>query len=1336
MLDIDCSGKDNLNRDNAFYVALEAIVDVSPFALNLWDSNMNNLACNKQTLHLFNLTSSKDFLEDFYKFSPEYQPNGITSIEMTHRNMDIALNQGFHKFKWMHLSSDGEEIPAEVTLTKIALPDNDHSYIVGFVRDLRPEFQRNTTQNDDDFYFPNKLPEKAVLSHVAEMSDDVFFVIDRRTTTIQFLGAEAQNSYFQMNDSKTTPAAYDENIIHPDDVQIYQGMVANMQRGITTPIDLRFLHHDGSYRYHRITYRFVKNKDGPPIITVGKVSDIHQQKMLEEQVKLDSLTGCYSKSSVEELILARLKENKPYFGALLFIDIDGFRAFNEKNGHFYGDEVLRQLVKRINSWKFDRDIVGRIGGDEFVVFIDKVSDDATLNERLDKLSKTINTLYTLPDMEADIGVSIGVVLCDQKDTTYEYYMRRADKALMMSKVDGRGKWMHYNPSVDNLDSPSLTKFNRADKISGLDMDHTISSAIFNILYERNSDETAINSALRYLVQNYNSDRSFIVESFDGGQNYGITYEWCRPGVTSYIDTLPLAESSSIKNLFDYASDSGMYVCDDINDCYLSVDIPPILASKEAKSFLHSQIKKDDKVTFFIVVENCHCTQTWTEAQVNTLHYLSRIFSIILRGNHLNDEVKLLSEHSKVSAFVGANTDNFIYIVDPDTYEMKYMNKKALDMYGNPSESYWKSKKCYELLHNKTEPCDFCTNKYVMEGSFYEWTYYNPIFDKTYLFKDKLIRLDEKLVKLQVATDITNVIELENKLQEKLDEQTLLLNCIRMLHTGQSPDVSIEAILGVVCNFFGACRGTILQVSMDGLTVNNTHEWVGKNAHSFKPFLQGIPMPSMRRFINSISSKNSSYLSNIANHFSENKAICNALNKTSVNDLICSAINDTNDKFIGLLSVENPTKNTDKHWLCTSLSVFIADFLSKNKLISSLNRLSYFDTLTGVKNRHSFAEVLRKIDGDNIHSLGVAYIDIKGLARINEHKGIRYGDEVIRKLSEILCEIFDDNIFRVGGDEFVVLEKNISEQNFEGKIKILREAIYDEPDLNASIGFTWNANSGNMSAPEQEQHNTILGSRSYTTILSKNLENEIKNGKYMVFLQPQINLQTNTLDGAEALIRRTDANGVPQPPISFVPFYEKEGMISKIDLYVFTTVCQLLKRWDMAGIDSSLKISVNFSRATIMETGIVDTLSDICDQHSVNRSMFMVEITETMSQSDDKAFIGVVAALRSAGFCVSLDDFGSGHANLSSLKISDFDEIKIDMGITRDLATDHRAKVLTKVALNLCNELTDMVSVAEGIETPEQLDILRNLGCQKGQGYYFSRPISIDDFQAKYFSDIL
>ncbi len=153
--------------------------------------------------------------------------------------------------------------------------------------------------------------------------------------------------------------------------------------------------------------------------------------------------------------------------------------------------------------------------------------------------------------------------------------------------------------------------------------------------------------------------------------------------------------------------------------------------------------------------------------------------------------------------------------------------------------------------------------------------------------------------------------------------------------------------------------------------------------------------------------------------------------------------------------------------------------------------------------------------------------------------------------------------------------------------------------------------------------------------------------------------------------------------------------------------------------------------TVTENGIVDKFVEICNKHDVLTSRIIVEITETISGACDESLSDILKNFSDAGFGISLDDFGSGYSNLTALISSDFDELKIDMLLVANMHKDKKSKSLTKVALNICEEIDGLSSVAEGIETIEQFELLKDLNCDRGQGYYFDKPMPIADFEKKY-----
>ncbi len=1299
------------------------VVLISKHQKIVWATDAALIFFGRDNLESFNAKASNH--------SPQIQPNGMKSVEMFEIAFNKALEEEEQQFKWLFLDSSENELPSEVHLKKVQTVEGD--FVIAFIKDLRNRFGENFVKDKDDYYFPNRIPEKTFFELLSKLSDDFYFIIDRRHNKIRFFKKNIEIIGDRIKE------AYNVLDAHEDDLDIYNKMVNNMSKGIVEPIVLRFLQPDGTYKYNSLSYENIFDENGTPIMVVGKAQDIHEQKMLEEKAKLDSLTQCYSRNNFVEIINKKIEKggnNVGALSALVILDINTFRYLNEKKGYYYGDEVLRAFANKIKFWADKKGVAGRLSNDTFAVFVDDVGGKGEFEAALNLLLENTNGSYNVFGEQDRIKISIGVAYGGENCKTYSEYIKRAAKALYASRVSGGENWKIFEPSYENYDLELIKKEKKAEGIFGTEINYKLISAIFNILDERDDDSLAINEALKYIGQVYNVDRCFISETFDDGKTYEVTHGWMEKEKGDFFTLGDKIPSNVFQEIFDKSSSQGVYVWQDNLEDQFAGGLGRKIREKNIKSILHVQMNTEDYVSLFLRAESFNERREWTDEEGNTLYYLLKIFSIILHGKSLYKEVQRVNERSKITAYIGDNTDNFIYIVDPETFKLLHMNQKALIMYGLQEEEEWKDKKCYQVLHGKSAPCEFCTNKYTTENEFYEWNYYNPKFDKTYLFKDKLIPLNGKMVKLQVATDVTKLISLENELTNRIEEQSFLLNCIKLLHSNDSPDESITKILHTVCSFFDSTKGVLIRLVENENKAIKSHEWEDKEHSVGISSLEEFEANNVKKIIGKLKGKSVFTLEEVMGEFPGRKEYAKILEERGVNSAVCAPILNTEEEIIGIGAFENPKKNLDKVWILESLAIFVSDFLEKNNTVEYLKRLSFYDTLTEIKNRHSYREELKKIEESSLYSLGVAYIDINGLSKINEAKGTRYGDELIKKTARILAEVFGENVYRVGGDEFIVLEKDLDEVVFEGKIASLKNRISQNESLKVSIGFTWNTNIDDAENEEDVvEFQSLWGNSSYSTLLRKNLDKEIKSGKFKVYLQPQIDLATNKIDGAEGLVRRLDASGNIQYPLSFIPFYEKEGLVSKIDLFVFDTLCKLINKWEKEGvIPESFKLSVNCSRTTIMEKDIVKTLLEICNKHSVSTSRLIIEITETINQADDRVFSYIVSSLKNAGFLVSLDDFGSGHANLFALKLSDFDEIKIDMGLTSDLHLDNKSRVLTKVALDLCKEFEGMVSVAEGIETVEQRDILRELNCKKGQGYYFSRPISVEDFEEKYFKE--
>ncbi len=251
---------------------------------------------------------------------------------------------------------------------------------------------------------------------------------------------------------------------------------------------------------------------------------------------------------------------------------------------------------------------------------------------------------------------------------------------------------------------------------------------------------------------------------------------------------------------------------------------------------------------------------------------------------------------------------------------------------------------------------------------------------------------------------------------------------------------------------------------------------------------------------------------------------------------------------------------------------------------------------------------------------------------------------------------------------------------------------------------------------------------YRRRIEEEMEEALLNGEFKVYLQPKINMITSKVYGAEALSRWIHPVYGMRMPNEYISIFEENGFIFKLDMYMFEEICKLKAKWHEEAVEyCSIPISINMSRPHLLREDIVGELLEIVQRYGINTAEIDIEITETMYLKDHNALTQVVEKLQSNGFVVSIDDFGSGFSALNMLKDIPVNIIKIDKEFLQLSANSERGKKVIKNIIRLCKDLKFNVMV-EGVETEEQLGFLVGYGCEIAQGFYYSRPVPVEEFQ--------
>ena len=689
----------------------------------------------------------------------------------------------------------------------------------------------------------------------------------------------------------------------------------------------------------------------------------------------------------------------------------------------------------------------------------------------------------------------------------------------------------------------------------------------------------------------------------------------------------------------------------------------------------------------------------------------------------------------------------VYVSDPETYELLFVNQTGCQTLH--LENY-KHKKCYEILQGKTSPCEFCTNDRLCDDNFYTWEFTNPSIGRHFLLKDKIIQWRGKTARMEIAFDITERELQKQELKNMLDVQTLITNCVRMLYAVDDLDQTINAVLTQIGEFLVSDRAYVFEIKDE--LMNNTHEWTAPGISPQLEKLQQLDLSLISDWLPFFEKNDCIIIDDVEQLQKTNPAAYATLHAQEITSLIAAPI-FLDNKLAGYIGIDNydSEKIKNSSYLLLSMSIFLSYAIRHRNHVDMLHRLSYHDLLTNALNRNAFMDVLSQFRPGQYASAGIIYIDINGMKEINDFYGHHQGDKIlITTVAKVFNLFKPDELFRIGGDEFVIITYDLTETDFYEKFNLLRNIFCEKTNLPFSIatGSCWVKSPSDLNSLLQQadsamytdkkkfyygkektsryRHNLddILNLANYSA-----LQEALTAGQFCIYFQPKISLDTEEFIGSEALIRYINQAGEIIAPNNFIPILEEARLIKMLDLYVFEEVCKQINIWKERKLRVK-PVSINLSRSTLSYHFLADQLLALITKHNIDISLLELEVTETAEVDNQLVFSQALEKLKEYGFSISIDDFGVRNASLSLFTTINFDILKLDHSLVKTLAQNQKARILIRSLAVICSDL-GIKLIAEGVETLEQLDILKELRCNEVQGYLFSKPLPLNDFENKY-----
>ena len=418
--------------------------------------------------------------------------------------------------------------------------------------------------------------------------------------------------------------------------------------------------------------------------------------------------------------------------------------------------------------------------------------------------------------------------------------------------------------------------------------------------------------------------------------------------------------------------------------------------------------------------------------------------------------------------------------------------------------------------------------------------------------------------------------------------------------------------------------------------------------------------------------------------------------------------------------------------------------------AAMANLFRYDQLTGLYSKEYFYQQVRDRLRENPEKeYTIVCSNIENFKLYNDTFGTEAGDRLLREIADLTRQMMGSSGIcgRFGADRFLCLQEREREQEDRlsfGNSKltvssvlknlVMRWGIYEVIDR--SVPVEQMCDRAQLAADSiKGQYNqyfaiyddALRGKLLREQAITEAMVTALNEGQFKVYLQPKYSLHDDGLAGAEALVRWVHPEWGFMSPGEFIPLFEKNGFITQLDRYVWEEVCRLLRDWREKGY-ASIPVSVNVSRADVYQVDLVETLQDVVERYGVEPGQLHLEITESAYTENPGQILDTVARLRQQGFVIEMDDFGSGYSSLNMLNQMKLDILKLDMKFIQSETAKPAEQGILRFIVSLARWLNLSV-VAEGVETREQLERLREIGCDFVQGYFFARPMPDAEFEA-------
>ncbi len=1049
----------------------------------------------------------------------------------------------------------------------------------------------------------------------------------------------------------------------------------------------RCMDFSGSFRWYKVSGKTIMDENNRPALLYGtyKAVDLSDEaEGSEVRSVADELTGLDScKEFCLKMNNACEDRKVGEIPNLILVELPGYSRLVNLEGNDRADSLIVDISRIFRRSLRASDIIGRLDNNRFLIYMRGVTDAGIVADKSTYFSRAIKNLWSNTFVEnLENVVLIGVaIVSDDSITDYDAMLSKAETALQEATKEGKGGLVIYDTVMKGRNDLG----DKPEEISDIRLIKSVLDPIMSLAYavDEGYNLLYINDAL--------SER-------DPEKTTGFCYEVLK-GREEPCDDCPmklLNDGSSSLDVDVYSpylrttirtritristgNKKKAYVLLDVNED-MKTEMQHIRKSMER---FNEAIYKASDLIWEINITRNKCTRVREE---NIMYVLE---------NHVADYEKLRKQYLDHVIYYDDRED-FLYVTDPGYFR----------------ES---RKKGESELHRQV--------RFLHQDGTYHWYDINTVFipmkedDED---EDELVFITARDIN-DIKKDIARAAAVENKYKAMLDNNVFL----NELAKDNERYELVNELTGIYVFEYNAPEHSYYICT----TFEDMFVHTPEMEESAWSLLESL------RTVEEDREKYQHFLESVKSQSNTNKITVKLINKHDVArwfTITVKTLNGLNNEL-------------------TRVTGILQDVNNEMEVKAELEFRADYDSLTKLYNAEAFyRNVSEKIHLKPDTEFAIVGMDIEHFRIINDRFGVDTGNRCLVAMGQTIRDsLSEDGVAgRYEADMFSILITYKNDQDIIDYIKKL-DATFDFEEAKLcgstlSFGIYKITNrdvairllcdrarlakkdiKGNMLTNFAIYDDKIRLMQRKLSQMESEMQTALDNHEFVMYLQPKIDLKTEKICGAEALVRWQHPTGGLRLPGEFLPYFENNGFIKKLDEYMWQTAAEYLAR--LKEKEVIVPISVNISRYHVGSNDLIKTLLDLTGRCGIDNRSLELEITETLFTEDEEKLYELMNALKAEGFVIEMDDFGSGYSSLNMLREAPVDVIKIDRYFVDEIMSTKRGRIIIENSVTMSKQLGLMV-VAEGVETKDQVDFLKSINCDVAQGYYYSKPVDVDEFE--------